>query len=162
MKNFKVVIIFLMGLLFLNVVDCISICNAADSQITIKGIITNIKKAETHFSSKTHLQLVRVPEDGNLAFETDDSGRLAYASDLAKVPVPKKDGKFAFVTKNLLPGKYIIVLQHFQRVSLGGGPQPSAILAKEGNWLNIDVPNVPNDAKRPLVIDVGNIYIRFP
>jgi hypothetical protein len=159
MKNFKVVIIiFLMGFLFSHLFDCVSMCDAENSRITIKGIITNIKKAKEHLSPKTCLQLIRVPEDGNLEGTTDNSGRLAYKSDLAKIPVPK-DGKFAFITEDLLPGKYLIVLQYFQRAILSGSPQPSAILAKEGNWLNVDV---PTDTKRPLVIDVGSTYIRFP
>lgn len=158
MKCFKAILIFFMGFLMINVVHCTDVCDAADSKITVKGIITNIKKAEAYFSPKMYMQLVRVPEDGNLKIMTDENARMAYESDLPKIPVPK-NGKFTFVTEHLAPCKYIIVLQYFERATLSGDPQPSAILAKEGNWVNIDI---AKNTKLPLVINLGDTYIRFP
>jgi len=127
------------------------------SGITITGVIANLKDAKKYIAEDSYLQLVFVPTDGKISFETDGQGRLRVVSELGKSPF-QPDGVFTFKLESLKSGSYRIVAQLLQNYFyypfkvfpyLVRGKQPVAV-------------EIPQSVNLPLTIDVGNVEIPLP
>ena len=83
--------------------------------ITISGLITSLEKVTPYLTESSYLQLVLLPDDGQVTVAIDNKAQIETISDsdLAQIPIPS-DGVFSFQTESLEPGTYIIVAQLFK------------------------------------------------
>jgi hypothetical protein len=123
------------------------------SEITIKGVISNLKDAMSFIDEKTYLQLVFVPEDGRVTGQIADGGRLVYDSTLQKIPIPE-DGIFTLRPDRLRRGKYLIVVQ---KMKAQGRKKP--FLFVEDDYLTVDI---AKRVKSGTTLDVGKVFIPVP
>jgi hypothetical protein len=117
-------------------------------------VITNLEDAqEQYLAQDSYLQLVSLPADGRLSGSTDDQGRLAYDSDLARIPIPQ-DGVFAFQVGSLQPGTYVIAAQLLRNSSF-----LMPLLVKEEKPVMVEI---PQNVELPLALDLGKVTISLP
>lgn len=128
----------------------------AESEVEIRGTITNMKAAAAYIKPESYLQLVRLPADNQLA-GTYEHGSIIYRSNLAGTTIPKS-GKFKITALGLAQGRYVIAGQALAPYGLGrGGTQ---MLAKKGSK-KILIINIKAGKKRK-VINLGALYLPIP
>ena len=142
----KVVIVLL--LMFLPA----SASTVEENNITITGAITNLKEVEKYITEKSYLQIIFLPPDGNVSGVFYE-GQLIYDSKLPKMDIPA-NGAFTFKIKDLDPGKYFIVVQYLKR-----GVDPRLVSKKDNNIPGFEI---AEERKTPIIIDLGELYIRAP
>jgi hypothetical protein len=131
---------------------------ASSSLVIIKGVITNLEKAKEYITNDSYLQLVFLPSDGNIAGETDSRGRMKYNSKLDKIEIPPT-GVFTFKVTSLKPGRYLIAAQLLEPFGLGRGGSPLLGIKKTKKFAIIDI---PEETKKPVNIDLGEVIIPVP
>jgi hypothetical protein len=131
-----------------------------DSLVLFKGKITNLIDAKKYLNKESYLQLLSVPQDGGVPFETDMHGRTVYTSDLPSIDIPV-DGNFSLKVKvsDLKQGKYVIVGQKLNPYGLGSGVTP--ILSLESSKKLIIIEH-PKDTKNKRLLDFGDVIIPIP
>jgi hypothetical protein len=121
------------------------------------GVIANLKDVKKYIAEDSYLQVVFVPTDGKISFETDGQGRLRLVSELGKSSF-QPDGVFTFKLESLKSGSYLIVAQLLQNYYyypfkaqpyLFRGKQPVVV-------------EIPQSVNLPLTIDIGNVEIPLP
>ena len=122
--------------------------------ISISGVITNMEDVDGEYLAEdSYLQLVRLPDDGQLSFSTDDQGRLAYDSELAQIQIPQ-DGAFTFQVESLESGAYLIAAQRLLASSL-----MMPLLVQDDLPVTFEI---PQNVNLPLAIDLGEVTIPLP
>ena len=138
---------FIITLLTLVVFYTVSCMEAEKDSLTIKASINNVSEFEKFVDEETFLQLVKMGENGLLAFETDEKGRTLYKSNYVKIPFPNNN-KITLHAKNLEPGKYVIAVQFLKDRNV------YPLLIKNDKNLIIKIPEDINILRR---IDLGSV-----
>jgi len=132
--------------------------NACDTQdIRITGNIINLVEAQDFIAQDSYIQLVALPDTGEIESTTDGRGRLCYTSDLAELEIPD-DGSFVFETTGLVPGQYVIAAQLLKSYDLQSGTMP-ILSDTESQLIQIEV---PEEYESPLDIELGDVIIPVP
>jgi hypothetical protein len=124
-------------------------------ELTITGSITNLAEFAALVVPETYVQLVPMPEDGDVGVSTDDQGRLAYNSDLPRLPVPDS-AAFSFAVPTIAPGKYFIAAQRLKSQGMTAGQRPIFATAADKKPYLVEI---PADAKLPLTVDAGELIV---
>ncbi|HMA85600.1 MAG TPA: MopE-related protein, partial [Desulfosalsimonadaceae bacterium] len=126
-------------------------------EIELSGKIKNLAAAKDYISEEVYLQLVSMPETGNLDFETDREGRRVYSSDLATTEIQSADS-FQFEILSLLPGTYVIAAQSLEPYAPDNEISP--ILSTSTDEFARII--IPDDYTPPLEIELGEVFIPLP
>lgn len=126
--------------------------------IELRGKIINLKKASKYINTESYLQILLIPDNGGVSFETDNKGRTVYPSNLPKISF-SKDGTFSFTVKNIKPGKYVIVGQKLNPYGLDSGLKP--ILSHLNNKAFIIIQH-PDDTGGKNVLNFGDVFLPVP
>ena len=133
------------------------------SNITIRGKLKNAQHLKPYFEEDAYLQLLPLPKDNAIAMGIEDK-KFIIKSEGPKSTL-MKDGSFSFAMESLKPGIYLIVINKFGGIMPPGFKIESLILAKLGENGQMILPEdrvkieIPVDAKLPLKIEVGDVYV---
>ena len=130
----------------------------AGTVIELRGTIVNLKEASKYINAESYLQLLFVPENDGISFETDENGRTVYPSTLPKSSF-SKNGTFCLKVKNIKPGKYVIVGQKLNPYAFGSGVKP--ILSSVSNKKPVIIQH-PKNTKNKNIVNFGYVFLPIP
>jgi hypothetical protein len=124
----------------------------------LRGKIVNLKKASKYINDESYLQLLFVPDNAGVSFETDNKGRTIYPSDLPKTSF-SKNGAFSFKMKITKSGKYVIVVQKLNPYGLDSGLKPILSYLKNKEFIIIQH---PEDTSGKNAFNLGDVFLPVP
>jgi hypothetical protein len=138
----------------------------AGTVIELRGKIVNLNKASKYITAESYLQLLFIPDNGSVSFETDDKGRTVYPSNLPRIHFPQ-DGNFNLpiyhaifehMTEFAKPGKYVIVGQNLNPYGLDSQLKPILSYLANKTLIIIHWKDIENRK----VLNLGDVILPVP
>ncbi len=126
--------------------------------VGFQGVIVNMEGALKYINPESYIQLLYLPDNGGISFETDNKGRTVFDSDLPTTPF-SSHGQFKLKANNLKHGRYIMVGQKMEPYGLGSRVKPILSYMNSGQVIIIQH---PTDTKGKKVLSLGDVIIPVP
>jgi hypothetical protein len=133
-----------------------------ETNVQIKGQITNLKKANDYLFGNSYIYLVH--ENEKIEFGIHASGAMMMLPADGRAQKIPESGDFVFKSTNMKPGQYYLFVQPVKRftMKIAGQDLGCTIITRENDSTRPEIMVPEKTTGKSTTIDLGNVWIKLP